>query len=622
MEARVTIREYPAIADYAIIGDCRTAALISRDGSIDWLCLPRFDSPSLFGALLDPGGGGRFRIRPVGRFRSERRYIEDTPVLETTFVTDEGVARLVDLMPVIQEEHKLHELWPDHEVLRMVECTEGELELELQWEPRPDYGRAGARITDRGQLGFCQEYRATLAALRSELDLRLAADRRSVEGRVRLGAGDRRFVSFSFAHTGPAIVPKLGEHARVRVERSISWWQEWSRQCTYEGEYRDSVVRSAITLKLMAYAPSGAVVAAPTTSLPERVGGIRNWDYRYCWLRDASLTLQALYDLGYDSEAEAFLSWLLYTTRITWPELQVVYDVFGETNLRERELSHLRGYRDSQPVRVGNAAEGQFQLDTYGELIDAIYEFVARGGRLDRATSRLLVGLGRTVCDRWRDPDEGIWEIRGRRRHHTLSKAMCWVALDRLLRLDQEGHIKVPVRRFTTERDSIREEIERHGYSERLKSYITAFDLEDVDASLLLLARYGYVGPEDSRMLGTYERIMERLGKNGLLYRYLSDHDGLPSGEGVFGICSFWAVEYLARKGSRAEARSSFEHLLSFCNDVGLLAEEIDADTGEAVGNFPQAFTHVGLIDAALTLGGFVEGRRGVGRTRSDGGRE
>jgi GH15 family glucan-1,4-alpha-glucosidase len=346
---------------------------------------------------------------------------------------------------------------------------------------------------------------------------------------------------------------------------------------------------------------------------------VRNWDYRYCWLRDASLTLQALYDLGYTSEAEAFLSWLLYTTRITWPELQVVYDIFGETHLREKELDHLAGYEGSRPVRVGNAADRQFQLDTYGELIDAVYEFVSRGGHLDRATRRLLVGLGRTVCDRWRDPDEGIWEIRSRRRHHTLSKAMCWVALDRLLRLHEEGHIKVPVDRFTAERHSIREETERNGFSEHLESYVAAFDLEDVDASLLLLARYGYVDPTSSRMTSTYKRVTERLEKHGLLHRYLSDHDGLPSGEGTFGICSFWAVEYLARQGLKDDARSRFEHLLSYCNDVGLLAEEIDPDTGEALGNFPQAFTHVGLIDAALTLAAGVEDRRRTVRTPSNG---
>jgi GH15 family glucan-1,4-alpha-glucosidase len=362
----------------------------------------------------------------------------------------------------------------------------------------------------------------------------------------------------------------------------------------------------------MAYAPSGAVVAAPTTSLPERAGGVRNWDYRYCWLRDASLTLQALYDLGYTWEAEAFLSWLVYTTRITWPELQVVYDVFGETRLREQELEHLSGYRESRPVRVGNAADGQFQLDTYGELIDAVYEFVSRGGRLDRATRRLLVGLGRTVCERWHEPDEGIWEIRSHRRHHTLSKAMCWVALDRLLRLDREGHIRVPTEQFAAQLDSIREEIETRGYSEDLQSYVTAFDLEDVDASLLLLARYGYVEPTAPRMRSTYERLIQRLGQGGLLHRYLSNHDGLPSGEGAFGICGFWAVEYLARRGSTEEARSRFEHLLSFRNDVGLMAEEIDPATGEALGNFPQAFTHVGLIDAALSIGVASEGRQRI----------
>jgi GH15 family glucan-1,4-alpha-glucosidase len=590
------------IGDYAIIGDCRSVALISTGGSIDWLCWPRIDSPSIFGALLDPERGGRIVVRPTASFQSSRRYIGRTNVLETTFRSATGVLRLVDLMPVASEGDKSHILWAGHQVLRLLECVEGEMEVEVRCDPRPDYGRVVPRLRDRGPLGIYCEHRARVLVLRSDLPLTLSMDHSEAVGRARLRRGDRRAVALVYSDRAPAILPPLEAEADVKLRATLAWWEAWAGRCAYTGPYREAVIRSALALKLLAYAPSGAVVAAPTTSLPEWPGGVRNWDYRYCWLRDTSLTLQALFDLGYPAEAEAFISWLRQATRRTAPEIQVLYDVYGESHLPERTLDHLAGYAGSRPVRVGNDAHNQLQLDIYGEVLDAAHQFAVRGGRLDRTTGRFLVGLGETVCRRWREPDEGIWEVRGGRRHHTYSKAMCWVALDRLIDLHRTRHVAAPVDRFRAVRDEIRKEIERLGYDETRRSYVSVFGGRDLDASLLLLARYGYTAPREARMQATWTAIERELARGPLLYRYRAENDGLPVGEGAFGICSFWAVDYRARQDDLDGAHRTFEQLLGYATDTGLFAEEIEPETGAHLGNFPQAFTHVGLIDAALSL--------------------
>jgi GH15 family glucan-1,4-alpha-glucosidase len=594
---------YPPINDYALIGDCRSAGLVSREGSLDWLCLPRFDSPSIFAAVLDAENGGRFLVRPIGELRTERRYLANTNVLETVFRTPTGTCVLRDLMSVSSEGDKRAYLTPEHEVLRELEGLEGEVEVEILYDPRPNYGRLRPLLEERGALGLRCEVGGTSLTLRSEMPLELTDGDRSARGTARIRSGEQTYLSLTYSMEAPAVVPLLGEGARGRIERTVRWWQEWANRCTYEGPYRDAVVRSALALKLMTYAPSGALVAAPTTSLPETIGGVRNWDYRYCWLRDASFTLRALYALGYREEAGAYIGWLLHATRLTWPELQVLYDVFGEARLPERELPHLEGYAGSRPVRIGNDAQGQLQLDVYGEVINGAAWFLDRGGRFDRDTSRMLDGLGRTVCRRWREPDEGIWEGRSGRFHHTHSKMLCWVALDRLVKMHEAGHLEVSVDLFRTTRDEIRKEIEAHGYNERIGSYTRTFDGDEMDASLLTLPLYDYIEGKHPRMRSTYASIHEKLAHDGLIYRYETGiDDGLPPGEGTFGICSFWAVECQARGDDVEGATQAFEHLLSYANDVGLFAEEIDPDTGAALGNFPQAFTHIGLINAALTL--------------------
>jgi GH15 family glucan-1,4-alpha-glucosidase len=592
---------YRPIGDYALVGDSRSAALVSSAGSIDWLCWPRFDSPSIFAALLDVRHGGRFAIAPAGPFTATRHYVGDTAILETTFRAAGGVVRLTDLMPVASEAQKARELSPDHELLRHVECLSGTVDIDVLFDPRPDYGRVTPRLIHRQPFGLVCEHRAQVMALQSEIPMTAGAEP-GARGHVRLRAGETRTLSLTYDRWLPLVLMPLGGAAAARIARSREWWDDWIRACRYDGPCAEAVHRSAITLKLLTYAPSGAVIAAPTMSLPEEIGGVRNWDYRYCWLRDASLTLRAFDDLGFVVESEAFLAWLLHATRLTWPELQVLYTVYGEARVPEAILDHLEGYARSAPVRVGNAAVDQLQLDTYGEVIDAAWRYVARGGQLDRTTARTLAGLGHTVVRRWREPDEGLWEPRSGRQHHTHSKTMCWVALDRLVRLCERGQIRMDSARLARERDAIRDAIEARGYSPRLGSYASVLDTEALDASLLLLSLVGYADPRSPRMRGTLARVREQLGVNGLLYRYRNEDDGLAGSEGAFGICSFWGVEARALQGDVAAARGEFEHLLSFGNDVGLFAEEIDPADGAALGNFPQAFTHVGLINAAVTL--------------------
>ncbi len=587
---------FPPIGDYALIGDSRSAALVSKAGAIEWLCWPDYASPSVFAAILDRERGGTFSIGPASRAETSRRYFDDTAILETIFTAEDGQFRLVDFMPIPTDTS----LQPQREILRLVEALDGTPEVDVQYRPRPDYGRKTPRIMSRGRLGWLVEHKGQTFRLTS--DIPLDRDGEDLSGRIRLMTGERRWLTLTHVSAEVGIVPPHGAEADRKLTTTAEWWRCWTGHCTYRGAHAAIVRRSVITLKLLAHILSGAVIAAPTTSLPEVEGGSSNWDYRYCWLRDASLTLRAFADLGFEDEGAAFLRWLLLASARTHPELQVLYDVYGRTNLHEVRLDHLTGYRGARPVRVGNAAETQLQLDVYGQVATAAADFAVRDQVVDSHERRLLTGFGDVVCRRWQEPDNGIWEVRGGRRHHTFSKLMCWVALDSLLRLHEDGAIAADGERFARARDEIRETIETHGFDSELGSFVGVLDEKLLDSALLLMPRYGFIAADDPRMVGTYEHIVEKLGEGGFLRRYCAAFDPANASEHAFGIVGFWAVDYLARAGRIDEAERRFEILLGEANDLGLFAEETDAGTGQLFGNFPQAFTHVGLITAALAI--------------------
>lgn len=589
------------IQDYAVIGDGRSAALVSRDGSLDWLCWPRFDSPSLFAKLLDRQRGGAWSVAPTGRTQTERLYVRGTNVLQTRFRTATGAVLLTDFMPVASEQEKGRLLWPEHELVRRLECEQGEVEVAVHFDPRPDFGRARTVLRDAGPLGLRIDMGPYLITLRSDMKLS-PANEGGVSATTTLRTGEVAALSLTYTTEGPAVLPPLGELTARKLALTVDWWQRWSGRARYDGPYREQVVRSALTLKLLSYAPSGALVAATTTSLPERMGSDLNWDYRFCWLRDAAFTVRALFGLGYTEDAEAFVGWLLHATRLTRPELRVLYEVYVEGVPRETELPHLQGYAGSRPVRIGNATRNQLQLDVYGEVIEAVTHFLRRRGELDRETQRMLRHFGEYVCRHWQEPDNGIWEPRDQRRHYTHSRLLCWVALDRLLDMQSRGRIRgIPVNKFSENREQIRRDIEERGWNPTLESYAQVLGGDTLDATALLIALHGFDDASSWRMQRTRQRLQDRLGAgSGLLYRY---EQSFESGEGAFAMCSFWLAEFLARGGGSPEAAGrAFTQTLACANDLGLFAEEIDPKTGDALGNFPQAFTHVGLINAALSL--------------------
>jgi GH15 family glucan-1,4-alpha-glucosidase len=610
----------PRIQDYAVIGEGRSAALVSRTGSIDWLSWPTFDSPSLFGAILDQRIGGSWSIKPNESARCHRNYIDGTNVMQTHFHTASGAVRLTDFMPAMAEDEKRGMLLPEHELVRHVEGIEGEVEMIVHFNPRPNYGRAKFVMRGAERLGIRVEVGSRLITLHSDIEFDPVTDS-GISARFRLRHGEAVSFSLTYASDGPAVLPALGNLVVKKLALTIDWWKQWSARATYSGPYRDQVVRSALALKLMSYAPSGALIAAPTTSLPEHVGQDRNWDYRFCWLRDAAFTARALFGLGYHDEGQAFVSWLLHATRLTRPELRVVYDVYGRSVPKETELQHLSGYENSRPVRIGNAARDQLQLDIYGEVIEAVTHYLRHGGRLDGESQKMLRHFGDYICRHWHEPDNGFWEPRDKRQHFTHSRLLCWLALDCLIEMQSNGQCPgIPVEKFRKLREAIRRDIEDRGWNPTLGSYSQVLDGDTVDTTLLLLAFHGFDEPSSWRMQQTYERIQERLGAGpGLLYRNEQNSGGR---EGAFALCSFWIAEFLARGGGSIEqARAQFDQTLTYANDVGLFAEQIDATSGAALGNFPQAFTHMGLINSALSLAE-VERREEEGLEHVVGGNE
>ncbi|HSB39220.1 MAG TPA: glycoside hydrolase family 15 protein [Gaiellaceae bacterium] len=596
---------YPAIADYALLSDCHSCALVSSDGSIDWCTFHRFEARPVFARILDWANAGFFRIAPLDDdYEPTRRYLPGTNVLETTFRTPTGMLVLTDFFAyrVPKPGEDAHSAHPDHQLIRIARCTDGEVAVKVKLVPRFDYGLTTPRLETLADDLVVVYGGADALVLQSELPFG-HAERSATEGNRTLRAGEEAFVVLTYQLPHELEPRRLSrDDVQAKLETTTSTWKAWAERCTYEGPYRDQVVRSALVLKALTNGPTGSIVAAATTSLPEEIGGERNWDYRFSWLRDSALTLNALFALGYDEEANAYMEWLKRTTAGRASELQIMYGVGGERLLPEVELDWLEGYRGSRPVRIGNGAAQQFQLDTFGELLDTAWLWRRQGGRIGDVFWDFLSRVGGVVLEKWQEPDQGIWEIRGQPQHFVYSKVMAWVALDRLVRIAEVDEREVDPR-WIAAREEIRSLVEREGVDADSQSFVQYFGSESLDASNLMIPIVGFVSHDDPRARATADRIADELSADGFVYRYVADGvDGLSGEEATFAICSFWLVECLARAGETDRARTLFERLLGFCNDVGLLAEEIDPHSGELIGNFPQAFSHLGLIQAAIAL--------------------
>ena len=592
---------YKSIDSYGIIGDLHTAVLVGVDGSIDWGCFPNFDSPSIFAAVLDEKKGGQFRISSAREGKQKQTYWPDTNVLVTRSLDPEGVGEVIDFLilgPVGR---------PWRELVRIVRCVRGVVRFRASCEPRFDYARArhevnitdnSARFTARvDQEDVTLELFATVALHRAE-DAAASCE-------FELKEGERASFVLRYGQRDDGFAPgDLEGWCETQMQQTIAYWAAWAGRCKYKGRWQEMVKRSALSLKLLTYAPTGAIIAAPTCSLPEVIGGERNWDYRYTWIRDAAFTIFAFLRLGYGEEATSFMEFLHQRCDVnqkTGP-IQVMYRIDGSPDLEEFELEHFEGYRGSKPVRVGNAAASQLQLDIYGELIDSIYLYNKYVEPISWDLWLNVRSMLDWLCDNWEQPDHSIWEVREGPQQYTYSKMQCWVALDRGIRIARKRNLPFQFERVLTEAHRIYETIMERGWSEKLRSFTQTFDNEAADATSLLFPLMLFAAPRDPRMMSTLARVRKELVSDSLVYRYKAgEGDGLKGQEGTFSVCTFWMVEALAREGKVEEARLVFEKMLTYANHLGLYAEEI-GPSGEAMGNFPQAFTHLGLISAAFTL--------------------
>ncbi len=630
---------YLPINSYGVIGDCHSTVLIAPDGSVDWGCLPDFDSPAIFCRLLDSERGGYFQIAPTeATIPGTQKYLRGSNVLQTRFASIAGEIVLTDFMPV-----ETLSAWPYrgmnnntwaredgscHCLVRIVECTHGEMSVTVTLKASPNYAASPSEVflapDNIGALISGGQQHVGLAIVGAHLlpSFTMSVQQENEEwhpslvAQVTLHEGERLLFSLGMGRTLQAARRLVENELQQRnfdaeLAQTLHCWRKWVANCTYEGPYQEMVQRSALTLKMLTYAPTGAIVAAPTTSLPEDLGGVRNWDYRFTWLRDATFTLYALNVLGFTEEARAFTYWLRGLSYADGQDLQIMYGIRGERDLTERELPHLSGYCESRPVRIGNGAADQKQLDVFGEVLDCIHIYRRQGGferygeTLEGPLWSMMRMLVDHVCDHWNETDSGIWEVRGGARHFVYSKVMCWVALDRGIRAAQQLNLEADLSRWLIVRDQIRADILMHGYNTTLGAFTQSYGDAVLDASNLLLPLVGFIPPDDPRMRSTVDRIMEKLtDERGFVFRYHTDvaDDGLTGSEGTFAMCTFWLVDNLAMQGRVDEARSLFERLLTYAGKLGLFSEEIDANSDVALGNYPQAFTHISLINSASNL--------------------
>jgi len=602
--------KYPLIADHGLIGNLQTAALVATDGTIDWFCAPRFDSPSIFGSLLDHDHGGHFQIQPTAdTFTRRQLYYPDTAILVTRFLTEAGVGEVVDFMPIASSTVASNR----HRLVRMLRCVRGEMTFALDIAPRFDYGREPHEFHVVGEDGVVFEGAKTamsLSIVREPEDERLARYHMTSEGDLQaeltLSAGQARGVVLETGQPEAVRTIRVAEVWQL-FDETVRFWRSWLAHSTYTGRWRETLERSAITLKLMTYAPSGGIVAAPTAALPEQIGGERNWDYRYTWVRDASFSIYALLGLGFTEEAAALGRWL--SERVhdqvggAGGPLNIMYRVDGSSDLIEEVLPHWEGYRGSSPVRIGNGAADQLQLDIYGEAIDSLYFAGQHGIEAGHLGWRRMCTVLDWLADNWNQPEEGIWETRGGRQDFTYGRLMSWVAFDRCIRLASQHGRPAPLERWRTERDAIYDQIMDAGWSEARQAFVQHSKTDVLDSALLRMTSVGFISPTDPMWTSTLEAMERELVTDSLVYRYDpgASPDGLRGAEGTFSLCTFSYVDSLARAGQVEKARNTFEKMLTYANHLGLYSEEI-ALTGEQIGNFPQAFTHLSLIDAALTL--------------------